>query len=713
MVIDLNKVRPLKQAGLEPEQNPVEAFQAFAGYEIPGIIPDGKLHRFALPGEARGRKSGWYVLHVDGVAAGVAGDWRTGEKVVWMSREKNRLTPGERYKVEQFVREQKEQREREQERVWAQAREQARKVWERARPARGHAYLEGKGVRAVEGLRADGQGHLLVPLVDGQNRIQTLQTITGTGQKRYFPGGKKQGAWFPISGADSAILYICEGLATGLSIHGALDAPVWVAFDTANLLPVARAAREAWPDRQIVLCADNDRFTEGNPGMTKARAAAQAVGAKVVWPEFGEGPDRGTDFNDLAAQAGPQAVRRRILGQHRPRIDLGAWGLENFAGAPPERQWLVQGVIPADAVTVLAAQGDAGKGMLSLDLALKVAARHQATPWEPRPYALGGWVNAHGTAVILTAEDDQGEMHRRLDAMDPDGALRAACGSRLIIVPLPNAGGPACFVSANREGPLATPLYQEVRDQLEALPDLALVVLDPLASFVGADINADPAVGQFTQGLLGSLATQTGAAILIVHHLGKTPKPITGPEQARSLIRGTTAIVDGSRCAMVLWPDRPDRSRRVCQSLNLDWISNRVYRGAVVKSNGPACRQVFTFVRDTNGLLKVRDADLSAITLSPREEKQILLENIAEAASHGRPFTMTGTPGLYNRREELDPMIRALSRSRLEAMAQDLLDARDIGKCIQGQSGVPKWLDVRTGLFAQGRGEFEPGFDYV
>lgn len=49
---------------------------AGAGLPVPDTIhDDGKLHRFSSNGQ-RGDDSGWYVLHSDGVPAGVFGDWR-------------------------------------------------------------------------------------------------------------------------------------------------------------------------------------------------------------------------------------------------------------------------------------------------------------------------------------------------------------------------------------------------------------------------------------------------------------------------------------------------------------------------------------------------------------------------------------------------------------------------------------------------------------
>jgi putative DNA primase/helicase len=59
-------------------------------------------------------------------------------------------------------------------------------------------------------------------------------------------------------------------------------------------------------------CADDDAKS-GNPGLTKAREAAQAVGAIVAVPDFGDDRPKGTtDFNDLLIHAGADAVRASI-----------------------------------------------------------------------------------------------------------------------------------------------------------------------------------------------------------------------------------------------------------------------------------------------------------------------------------------------------------------------------------------------------------------
>jgi len=50
---------------------------------------------------------------------------------------------------------------------------------------------------------------------------------------------------------------------------------------TDNLKAVAEALRAKYPDIEIIISADDDYVTEGNPGITKATEAARAVNGEV------------------------------------------------------------------------------------------------------------------------------------------------------------------------------------------------------------------------------------------------------------------------------------------------------------------------------------------------------------------------------------------------------------------------------------------------
>jgi phage/plasmid primase-like uncharacterized protein len=283
-----------------------------AGLQPPDVIEaDGKLRRFASNGK-RGDDAGWYVLHGDGIPAGSFGDWRTGISQSWRANIGRSLTPAEESAHHARVDAMRREREAEELRRKAEAAITAAAIWNAAQPARDdHPYLTHKGVKA-HGARLH-DGALVIPVRDGVN-THSLQFINADGQKRFLTGGRVAGCYFAIGNPDgAAALCIAEGYATGATIHEATNYPVAVAFNAGNLEPVARSLRITFPTVNLILCADDDVATEGNPGLTKARAAALAVGAKVAIPNFGaDRPEGATDFNDMTKHCGLEAVARLI-----------------------------------------------------------------------------------------------------------------------------------------------------------------------------------------------------------------------------------------------------------------------------------------------------------------------------------------------------------------------------------------------------------------
>ncbi len=264
---------------------------------IPGQIhPDGELHRFRTEQDKRGQLSGWYVLHLDGVPAGIFGDWKKGLSRTWCALDRNSLPPAERLAMERHIQEQKAKAEEHRERCRQEAAEKAKKLWSWAKPADpAHPYLQAKQV-SPEGIRQHG-AILLVPLTDGLTLVN-LQRIYPDGSKRFLSGGRVSGCWSPLAGSDGP-LYVCEGWATGATIRAVTGSQVACAMNCGNLQQVARVLRKRHPGRHIIIAGDNDRFTDGNPGLQAAKRAAQAVGGDWMVPNF---PDDlpGTDFNDLA-----------------------------------------------------------------------------------------------------------------------------------------------------------------------------------------------------------------------------------------------------------------------------------------------------------------------------------------------------------------------------------------------------------------------------
>lgn len=293
-----------------------------------GITPpdtveaDGLRHRFDTEGR-KGNKSGWYTLHTDGTPAGNFGCWRTMPGGAnWCSKEASTMTEAEKQAHRGRVADMQRQREADTIEAQAQAKAHSAQTWAGASPCTdgAHPYLLRKGIQA-HGAKVQGTGdaaRLLVPLYVGTELV-SLQFIDAQGGKRFQTGGQVKGASFTIGqvSADGPLL-VCEGFATGASLHQCTGLPVAVAFNAGNLLAVAQAMHRQWPQARLTVAADDDLPTPTKPqstGITKGTEAAQAVGALLAVPDFGNNrPEGASDFNDLhqLAGAGAGAVVRCI-----------------------------------------------------------------------------------------------------------------------------------------------------------------------------------------------------------------------------------------------------------------------------------------------------------------------------------------------------------------------------------------------------------------
>jgi putative DNA primase/helicase len=210
----------------------------------------------------------------------------------------------------------------------AEAASKAGVIWKAAKPAPAdHAYLQAKGIKPY-GARLHGDA-LVIPMRDG-GQIHSMQFIGPDGGKRFLTGGRVTGCYFSIGNPKgTAALCIAEGFATGATIHEATGYPVAVAFNAGNLGAVAKAMRAKFADLRLILCGD---FDKSSTGQAAATDAARAVGGLVALPDFtpdelaGDRPP--SDFNDLAALHGLEAVERAIAnataparGEHQPGDD--------------------------------------------------------------------------------------------------------------------------------------------------------------------------------------------------------------------------------------------------------------------------------------------------------------------------------------------------------------------------------------------------------
>jgi phage/plasmid primase-like uncharacterized protein len=210
-----------------------------------------------------------------------------------------KMTPADREARDRLLAERDAQHERD--RASATAKAQAR--WDAGSDCHGHPYLTRKGVDA-HSCRVEGE-RLLLPIYGADGEIISVQTIDGDGAKMFQKGAPTKGGRMWI-GIHLGRTIVCEGYATGASIHEATADQVCVTFSKGNMAVVAREL--AASGLSIVLAADTNAGDE-------MRTLAAELNCPVVVPAAGG------DFNDQAQDQGHVSVLATFTSALRAYAD--------------------------------------------------------------------------------------------------------------------------------------------------------------------------------------------------------------------------------------------------------------------------------------------------------------------------------------------------------------------------------------------------------
>lgn len=308
------------------------------GFICPSPKLDGQYHRFP---RGKSPDAGWIIGSIiDGpigpIATASFGDWISGEKYFWRSDSEVTYTEEQASAIQEQMNQAAEAAERAKREQQLQAQVDAHSLLFAADSIQipAHSYLTKKGfsanadnfgarfrkednatlVRAEAFTDLDGN----VEFVDGGPTIRYpvlygVQKILPTGEKKFLPGMRIKGCFHKMGGPQfrsgfDGLIILCEGFATGATLQAAFpDNIVLSCFNAGNLEPVARDIRKAFPSASICVAADEDVLTKRpngeffNAGRVYGTQAAQAVGGKIVFPEFSreETLAKNTDFNDL------------------------------------------------------------------------------------------------------------------------------------------------------------------------------------------------------------------------------------------------------------------------------------------------------------------------------------------------------------------------------------------------------------------------------
>jgi len=275
-----------------------------------GVITDGLIHRFSTNGKSSD-KAGWYAYHDCETPWGAFGCHRNQIKVSWRADIGTEFTQAEKDEFHQKMVAQQNKVRADELSYREELNATLTPFIEQLEPALNHNYLDMKGIEPF-GAKTNGN-QLVIPIYfDGD--LISYQEIYPDGQKRFMKGGRTKGGYFEIGKTDDlSPICICEGYATGASIHQATHYKTVIAFSAENLLPVAQRFREKYQSRKFIICADDDWKRDVNIGLSKANETAISIKGMVATPKFNEmREDIMTDFNDMHQFMGLDAVKTAI-----------------------------------------------------------------------------------------------------------------------------------------------------------------------------------------------------------------------------------------------------------------------------------------------------------------------------------------------------------------------------------------------------------------
>ena len=282
---------------------------------IPAIeIKPNKFQRFG--------KDQKYSILYDG-SFGYFKDW-SGEidDILWfVNTARNELGFAERRMLNEQIEAERRQREEVSKTQHVQVSLKATEIWSNLSCAGGSSYLASKKLSVIDGIKfgSDNNGNFIATsLTDNEGKIWSLQKIYDKPlldgrNKSFLAGGKKSGLYTEFGNGNGNLIYICEGVATGLSILLARpDSLLVIAYDCNNLKSVTKNIVAKYPTKKIIIAGDNDLIKHNNIGKEKASEVAKEFNLDLVLPDFQDTSTKPSDFNDLHQLYGIEEVKKQL-----------------------------------------------------------------------------------------------------------------------------------------------------------------------------------------------------------------------------------------------------------------------------------------------------------------------------------------------------------------------------------------------------------------
>lgn len=265
----------------------------------------------------------------------------------------------------------------------------------------------------------------------------------------------------------------------------------------------------------VVICLDNDAAGDRADELAKSMRGIASRVRVLNFADHVPGFDHKGDITDWVEKFGGDASKLgeilTRLPDYRPRppAGFGARTMHSLAGKPIEYDWLIKGLVERNGVFILAAEKQAGKSFVVMDMGMKIA----------RGLQYGDRITRKGIVIHIACEDGKGvqmraEGYRQANGISPD-------------VDIP-------YIIMDREFTLMNDdVIDKLIAQVKAWEDyygmpVELIIIDTLSVATEGLNEIDGAEVGKVLARVNRLKDQTGAAICLVHHMNASGGRVRG-----------------------------------------------------------------------------------------------------------------------------------------------------------------------------------------
>jgi len=335
-----------------------------------------------------------------------------------------------------------------------------------------------KGIELI-GAKLEGN-NVVIPIFNAKKERVGKQTITPDGTKKFSKNMQAEGSFGVCGKISPGKLYVAEGYATCASIYAATKTNTIFALSSGNLPKVCKAIQEAFPKVELVVAADNDEA---------GIKAAKASGRPYATPK-----KQGYDWNDVFVEEGEEAVREGLSKAKLP--DKLFTKAEDIEMTPP--QWLIDGMVEQEALSMVFGASGAGKTFVVLDMALSVATGKAYHGKEVKQ-----------APVCYIAGEGHAGFARRINAW--------ATHNDVSLKGVPFYKSTSTVVMNDPDD--ANKLMSEIDGIVQEVGEPKLIILDTMDRTLAGSDSDDKDVAAYLT-VCDEVRLKYGATVIVVHHVG-------------------------------------------------------------------------------------------------------------------------------------------------------------------------------------------------